>query len=108
MSGFHQIPLENNSKKYTAFSTSDGHYQYTRLPFGLNISPNSFQRMMTIAMAGLSPECAFIYVDDIVVIGCSENHHLRNLENVFERLRMYNLKLNPEKCVFFSKVKSHI
>lgn len=25
MSGFHQIPLENNSKKYTAFSTSNGH-----------------------------------------------------------------------------------
>lgn len=27
MSGFHQIPLEQDSKKYTAFSTSDGHYQ---------------------------------------------------------------------------------
>lgn len=108
MSGFHQIPLENNSKKYTAFSTSDGHYQYTRLPFGLNISPNSFQRMMTIAMAGLSPECAFIYVDDIVVIGCSENHHLRNLENVFERLRMYNLKLNPEKCDFFKSEVTYL
>lgn len=56
---------------------------------------------MTIAMAGLSPECAFVYVDDIVVIGCSENHHLKNLQRVFERLRQYNLKLNPEKCVFF-------
>lgn len=37
-----------------------GHYAFTRLPFGLNISPNSFQRMMTIAMAGLTPECAFV------------------------------------------------
>lgn len=101
MSGFHQIPLDQESRKYTAFSTTTGHYQFKRLPFGLNISPNSFQRMMNIAMAGLTPEIAFIYIDDIVIIGCSENHHLKNLAEVFERLRYYNLKLNPSKCKFF-------
>ena len=102
MSGFHQIPLKESSKKYTDFSSTDGHYQFKRLPFGLNISPNSFQRMMTIAMTDLTPECAFIYVDDIVVVGASENHHLKNLERVFERLRHYNLKLNPEKRSYLS------
>lgn len=56
---------------------------------------------MTIAMAGLTPELAFIYIDDIVVIGCSINHHLSNLNQVFERLRYYNLKLNAQKCNFF-------
>lgn len=108
MSGFHQIPLEEHSKKYTAFSTSTGHYHFKRLPFGLNISPNSFQRMMTIALAGLTPECAFVYIDDIVVIGCSENHHLGNLRIVFERLRKYNLKLNPEKCCFFKQEVTYL
>lgn len=57
---------------------------------------------MTIAMAGLTPELAFIYIDDIIVIGCSVNHHLMNLSKVFERLRHYNLKLNLNKCKFFS------
>ena len=65
--GFHQISLDENYRKYTAFSTQSGHYQFTRL----NISPNSFQRMMTIAMAGLTPDMAFVYVDDIIVVGCS-------------------------------------
>lgn len=100
MSGFHQIPLEQDSRRFTAFSTNSGHYQFTRLPFGLNVSPNSFQRMMAIAMAGLTPERAFIYIDDIVVIGCSLRHHLENLEKIFERLRHYNLKLNISKCKF--------
>lgn len=100
-SGFHQIPLDPEARKYTAFSTASGHFNFKRLPFGLNISPNSFQRMMNIAMAGLNPECAFIYIDDIIVIGCSINHHLNNLKKVFERLRHYNLKLNPTKCKFF-------
>ena len=101
MSGFHQIELNDSSKKYTAFSTSNGHYEFNRLPFGLNISPNSFQRMMTIALSGLPPECAFLYIDDIIIVGCSIKHHLVNLEKVFLKLREYNLKLNPSKCMFF-------
>ena len=101
MAGFHQIPLAEEARKYTAFSSPDGHFQYKRLPFGLNISPNSFQRMINIALAGLTPESAFVYIDDIVVVGCSIDHHLNNLEQIFQRLRHYNLKLNPQKCKFF-------
>lgn len=101
MSGFHQIEIEENSKKFTAFSTANGHYEFNRLPFGLSISPNSFQRMMTIALSGLPPECAFLYIDDIIVIGCSVKHHLQNLENVFKKLQHFNLKLNLDKCNFF-------
>lgn len=100
-SGFHQIELDDSSKQFTAFSTNHGHYEFNRLPFGLSISPNSFQRMMTIALSGLPPECAFLYIDDIIVIGCSINHHLINLEHVFKQLAKYNLKLNPSKCNFF-------
>lgn len=108
MSGFHQIELEDDSKKVTAFSTTSGHYEFNRLPFGLNISPNSFQRMMQIALSGLPPECAFLYIDDIIVVGCSINHHLSNLEKVFEKLRFYNLKLNPSKCNFFKNEVTYL
>ena len=100
-SGFHQIALEKDSRKYTAFSTQKCHFQYKRLPFGLNISPNSFQRMMSIALSGLPPETAFLYIDDIIVLGNSETHHLHNLEKVFGKLRERNLKLNPSKYNFF-------
>ena len=98
-SSFHQIELEQDSRPYTAFSTPGGHYQYTRLPFGLKISSNSFQRMLTIALSGLESE-AFLYVDDIIVFGCSLKHHNNNLVNVFNRLSKYNLKLNASKCCF--------
>ena len=100
-SGFHQIEVEKNSRKFTSFSTHKGHFQFKRLPFGLNISPNCFQRMMSIALSGLPPETAFLYIDDIIVLGYSETHHLENLEKVFEKLKERNLKLNPSKCNFF-------
>lgn len=61
-SGFHQVPLNESSRDYTTFSTENGSYRWKVLPFGLNISPNSFSRMMTIAFSGLPPEKAFLYI----------------------------------------------
>lgn len=102
-SGFHQIPLDEQSRDYTSFSTDSGSFRFTRLPFGLSVAPNSFMRMMSIAFAGVTPERAFLYMDDLIVIGCSEKHHLCNLRKVFETCRKYNLKLNPKKSQFFRK-----
>jgi len=47
--------------------------------------------MMTIAFAGLEPSQDFLYMDDLIVIGCSEKHMLKNLTDVFEKCRKYNL-----------------
>lgn len=100
-SGFWQIPIDPESREITAFSTDRGAYQWKVLPFGINVAPNSFSRMMALAFSGLPPENAFIYMDDLIVIGTSVKSHLINLENVFKICRRYNLKLNPEKCEFF-------
>lgn len=37
--GFHQIPMNPNSKKYTAFSTTDRYFHYNRMSFGLKNTP---------------------------------------------------------------------
>lgn len=99
--GFHQIPLDEESRDLTSFSTDSGSFRWKVLPFGLNIAPNSFSRMMSIAFSGLSSMQCFLYMDDLIVIGTSEQHHLNNLNSVFEACKKYNLKLNPYKCEFF-------
>lgn len=96
---FYQIDLEKESRPLTAFSTSDGHYTFKRLPFGLKISSNSFQGMLTIALNGLSHE-AFLYVDDIIDFGYSIKHHNDNVCKYLQRLRQHNLALNTSKCQF--------
>lgn len=100
-SGFHQIKLEGSSREYTAFTTDQGTFQWKVLPFGLNIAPNSFCRMMALAFSGVTPQRAFMYMDDIIVIGSSERNHLQNLGKMFDICERYNLKLNPNKCSFF-------
>lgn len=99
--GYYNIELEQNSRKYTAFCS--GQYQMTRMPMGLKTSPGSFSRMMTMAMTGLTHDKCLVYLDDLVVFGRNLSIHNKNLQDVFERLRKVNLKLNPQKCNFLKK-----
>ena len=41
-----------------------------------------------------------VYVDDMLVKSLCENDHLDDLQETFDTLRSYNMKLNPSKCVF--------
>lgn len=99
-SGFHQIPMNPTSKKYTAFSTPDGHFHFNRMPFGLKNAPSTFQRMMDTALRGLIGKHCFVYLDDIIIFGSTIQEHNRNLAIVFQRLREVELKLQPDKCEF--------
>lgn len=40
------------------------------------------------------------YVDDIVVKSEKDEEHVNDLTKVFNVLRKFRVKLNPEKCVF--------
>lgn len=99
--GYYNVKLDENSRKFTAFYS--GQYQMTRMPMGLKTSPSSFSRMITMAMAGLNYEKCLIYLDDLIVFGRNLTVHNKNLQDIFERLRAVNLKLNPAKCDFLRK-----
>ena len=92
--------MDAELRKYTAFSTNEGHFHYNRMPFGLKNAPATFQRMMDTALKGLIGKIYFVYLDDIVVFGRTLEEHNKNLVTLLERLKSTGLKLQPDKCEF--------
>jgi transposase InsO family protein len=70
---------------------------------GICSAPATFQRLMTRVLSGLTGIKALIYLDDIVVWGATLQEHNDRLIEVFDRLRLYTLKLQPDKCEFLRK-----
>ena len=73
------------------------------MPFGLCNAPATFEHLMDRVVAGLPPEMALVYIDDILVSGQTFEKQLDNLEQVFQCLRNARLKLSPKKCHLFQK-----
>jgi hypothetical protein len=49
-----------------------------------------------------------VYLDDIIVYGETLQIHNDKLREVFARLRMHNLKLQPDKCEFLIKEVTYL
>ena len=68
--------------------------------FGLKNAGATYQRAMQKIFNDMLHKNAECYVDDVVVKTKKRADHLKDLRIVFERLRKYNLKMNPLKCTF--------
>lgn len=82
----------------TTFMTPFGRYKFNRLPFGLNISPEIFQKRM-VQIFGDIPG-VFVYFDDLGIVASDEEEHDKILNTVLERARSNNVKFNPEKIQY--------
>jgi hypothetical protein len=102
-SGYWQVDLHPDDKEKTAFSTGQGLWQFTVMPFGLCNTPATFERLMKTVLRGLTGESCLVYLDDVIVIGRTFQEHLLNLQKVFQWFREAHLKLNLEKCQLFQK-----
>ena len=100
-SGYHQAPLSESSRVFTAFITFMGVFEWLRVPMGPKGAPSYFQQIMaTVVLSGLIYHILEIYLDDIIVHGSSEEEFLIRLRLVFERFRKHKITLNPTKCIF--------
>ena len=103
---FFQVPLEPSSRDKTTFTTKYGNYRYTRLPMGYKNSPHIMAEVGAIVFRSLIGTCVGLYIDDVCCYSKNIQEHLSDLEQVFECLKIANLKVNIEKCSWFkTKIK---
>ena len=94
-SGYWHIKLDEESSKLTTFQTCFGRYRWLRLPFGLNVSSEIFQKRLLNAFEKLNGvECI---ADDVIIHGETKAEHDKNLNRFLERCKQLGVRLNKDK-----------
>ena len=98
---YHQLEMEEDSRKYLTINTHMGLFQYNRLVFGITSAPAIWQRTIDQVLEGASGTTCIL--DDMIITGKNDEEHLANLEEVLRRLQFHGLRADKAKCEFFKE-----
>ena len=98
--GYYQVPMALEDRPKTAFITNEGVYVFNVMPFGLKNAGATYQRLVNRMFHGQIGRTMEVYLDDMLVKSHKAADHLTDLEQCFDTLDRYHMKLNPKKCTF--------
>ena len=90
--------MEPSDVHKTAVTTPLSLFNFSRTPFGLRNSGQTFQRFIDHVTRGL--DFVFVYLDDLLVTSPDHKSHKKHLRILFARLAEYGIIIGPEKCQF--------
>ena len=99
-SRYNQIKIDEVDQEKTSFITSQSLFYYEVMPFGLKNARVTYQRLVNHMVRHQIGRNVEVYMDDMLVKNQDERKHLDDLQETFNTLRQYNIKLNPSKCAF--------
>lgn len=98
---YFQIPISEESKRYTGFMFNGKSYVYNVLPQGLKTSVGSFSRAMDKILGFEVRDYCVNYLDDLASITTgSLQEHLKHIDIVLNKLAIAGLTCNLKKCEF--------
>ena len=103
-SAYNQIPLDEESMRYTHFTIGNEQYCFIRLFYGISIEPAAFASILTHFLYPLIRKGTVItYVDDIFIQTNSYDQIYETLTEYHKVLLKENLKTAPDKTYFMLK-----
>jgi len=105
---YHQIRIAEGDIPKTAFSCSEGHYEFLVMTFGLTNAPASFQGLMNKVFRHQLGKSVVVYLDDIMVYSKTWEDHLVHIREVLEILRTEQFIVKRKKCVFGARELSYL
>lgn len=96
-----QMKIHPDDMKKTAFIMKFEHFEISQMRFGLCNAPATFARAINLVLHRLNWKIVLAFLDDVLVLGKTEQEHLDNLRQVFEGFRSFGLEFKPRKCELF-------
>ena len=97
-SGYHQMLVNPDSRKYTAFRTHNETYQWCVAPQGMAGMPGTWSRLMRLLFGKF--DFVIVYLDDICVCSKTIEEHAEHLAIVLKVLEDEKLYVRLDKCEF--------
>ena len=97
---YHQVPLVEEERQFTAFEADGQLFEFTRIPFGVTNGVACFQRVLDDLIRENDLKDTYGYVDDVTICGRTQAEHDFNLKRFLDAAKRSNLTLNFEKSVF--------
>ena len=94
--------MNKDDKDKTSVRKYVGLFRFNLLAFGLTNAPATFQRYMDAVLAGLKWNILLVYIEDVLIYSQTLQDHLRDLEEVFDRLIETNIQLKSSKFHLFN------
>ena len=98
-SAYHQIPLQEREKKFTAFEADGNLYQFKRVPFGVTNGVAVFQRIVDDILRKEAVPDTEAYVDNVTVGGRDKKQHDENVQKFLQAAKKYGLTFNEPKSI---------
>src|SRR4051812_29085313 len=92
--------MAESDQAATTFITPYGPFCFNTMPFGLKNAGATYQRMLQTCLKKQIRKTVEAYVDDVVIKTKHVETLVDDLRLIFDNLRAYDIRLNPEKCVF--------
>ncbi|KAG8485967.1 hypothetical protein CXB51_019318 [Gossypium anomalum] len=99
-----KIKMHPEDMDKTTFITLWGTFCYKVMSFGLKNAGATYQRAMVTLFHDMMQKEIEVYVDDMISKSRTEKEHIEVLRKLFLRLRKFQLKLNPTKCIFEARL----
>ena len=93
-----QVTIEDMEK--TTFITPWGIFCYKFMPFGLKNAEATYKWAMVTLFHDMIHKEVEVYIDDMIAKSYPVEDRIIHLQKLFERLRKFKLRLNPNKCTF--------
>ena len=93
--GYWQVKMDESSQKYTAFISSQGLYEFIKMPFGLKNCPATFNKLMSKLLSHRQ-DCLFFF-DDVIIFHIHWISHLQALHDIFDIFYVNGLTIRPSK-----------